>query len=119
MDEQPQARRPAAALMALGGLIGVGVGFVALLLAVMSAGAGHGDYAAARALFPVPMLTTLLEGDTIGPLSISLALAQFPLLGALAGWCRHSGRRAGLVVAGAIHLVAVAVAFSGVIPNFS
>lgn len=95
------------------------VGVVALFLAVLSGGAGHGDYAAARALFPLPMLATLLEGDTIGPLSFTLALAQFPLMGALTGCCLASGRWAPLIVAGVLHLAAMVLAFSGVIPNFS
>ena len=99
--------------------VGLAVEVVALFLAVLSGGIGHGDYAAARALFPVPMLTTLLEGDTIGPLSLGLALAQFPLLGALAGYCLASARRTPLIAVGMVHCLAVLAAFSGAIPNFS
>lgn len=105
--------------MIVGLVIGLVVEAVALFLAILSGGIGHGDYAAARALFPVPMLTTLLEGDTIGPLSMTLALAQFPLLGALAGYCRARARKAPLIAVGIVHLAAVATAFSGAIPNFS
>lgn len=105
--------------VAVGFALGLVVEAVALFLAVLSGGIGHGDYAAARALFPVPMLTTLLEGDTIGPLSLGLALAQFPLIGALTGYCRARGRWTPLIVVAAVHLVAMLAAFSGIIPNFS
>ena len=105
--------------IAAGVAVGIGVEVVALFLAILSGGAGHGDYSAARALFPVPMLTTLLEDDTIGPLSMTLALVQFPLVGGLAGYCLAGARRVPLIVVGVVHLVAVVVAFSGVIPNFS
>ena len=116
----PDQLRPSAGVpMAVGVALGLVVEVVALVLAMLSGGAGHGDYAAARALFPVPMLTTLLEGDTIGPLSMTLALAQFPLIGALTGYCLALRRLAPLVAVGAVHLVAMVLAFSGVIPNFS
>jgi hypothetical protein len=105
--------------VAVGFALGLVVEVVALFLAILSSGAGHGDYAAARALFPVPMLTTLLEGDTIGLLSMTLALVQFPLLGALTGYCLAITRWTPLIAVGIVHLLAVLAAFSGVIPNFS
>ena len=105
--------------MLIGALLGVGVGFLALLAAVMSAGAGHGSYLAARALFPVPMLTSLVEGDTIGPVSLSLALAQFPALGIVFGYCQACDNRLPIYVIIAIQLLAALAAFSGTIPNFS
>ena len=119
MTQTGPLRPPLLAPIATGFALGLAIEVAALFLAVMSAGAGHGSYAAARALFPVPMLTTLLEGDSIGPLSITLALAQFPALGALAGYSLARARRTPLVVAGLVHLVAMLVAFSGAIPNFS
>ena len=78
-------------------VVGIGLGVLvelpALFAALISGGAGHGDYAAARALFSAPMLLTLLEGDTIGPFSmILLALA---------------------------HLIAASACFAGTLPNFS
>lgn len=119
MTEPEQFRRSAGVPVAVGFAVGLVVEVVALFLAMLSGGAGHGDYAAARALFPVPMLTTLLEGDTIGPLSMTLALAQFPLIGALIGYCLALRRRAPVIAVGVLHLVAMVLAFSGVIPNFS
>ena len=69
--------------------IGTAVGFLvelpSLWLALLSAGAGHGDYGAARALFPLPMLMTLIEGQ-IGVFSFGLAFLQFPFYGAILGW---------------------------------
>ncbi|QDH35338.1 hypothetical protein [Porphyrobacter sp. YT40] len=112
-------RSPLFTPTATGFALGLMIEVAALFLAVISAGAGHGSYAAARALFPVPMLTTLLEGDSIGPLSITLALAQFPTLGALAGYSLARARLTPLVVVGIVHLVAMLAAFSGTLPNFS
>jgi len=61
--------------------IGIAVGFFvelpSLWLALLSAGAGHADYGAARALFPLPMLT-LIAGQ-IGAFGFGLAFLQFPL----------------------------------------
>ena len=105
--------------IAVGAAIGLLVEVAALFLAMLSGGVGHGDYAAARALFPVPMLATLLEGDTIGPLSFALALVQFPMIGALTGYCLALRRWAPLIAIGVLHFVAMVLAFSGVIPNFS
>lgn len=117
---EPDPLRPSAGVpMAVGIAIGLVVEVAALFLAMLSGGAGHGDYAAARALFPVPMLTTLLEGDTIGLLSFTLALVQFPMMGALTGYCLALRRWEPLIAVGVLHFVAMVLAFSGVIPNFS
>lgn len=103
--------------------VGLGLGLVveviALFVAMLSGGGGHGDYAAARALFPAAMLMTLLEGDTIGPLSIGLALVQFPLAGALVGYSLARARWTPLIAVGVVHVLCLLVAFSGAIPNFS
>lgn len=66
----------------IGTAAGTLIGLVAFVIAIVSAGAGHGDYVGARALFPIPMLLTLLQGNSIGPLSMVLAMIQFPLYGA-------------------------------------
>lgn len=100
--------------------IGVVLTPVTAFLAVLSGGAGHGDYLLARLFFPYTMLLTRLTGDVIsGPL-ILLALAQFPIYGAIFGIasCRQSAAAISvfLVVS---HLVAAGLCFSGMLPNFS
>jgi hypothetical protein len=102
--------------------IGIAVGFLvellSLVVAFLSTGAGHGDYGAARTLFPLPMLTTLIEGQ-IGAFAFGLALLQFPLYGAILGW---AVARSNLIMAVALvvmHSIAVIVSFSGILPNFS
>jgi hypothetical protein len=84
----------------------------------MSAGAGHGDYVFARALFPIPMLLTLLDG-TFGPVSVGVALLQFPLYGALLTWTIWRNSYWAIAIAGMVHLVAAGACFAGLIPNFS
>jgi len=107
-----------------GFVIGLGIGAlitpVATMLAIASGGLGHGHYEFARLFFPYSMLLTLISGNTITvPLRV-LALAQFPIYGALIGWFAPA-RAAGVI--GAIvlvaHALAAALCFSGVIPNFS
>jgi|GraSoiStandDraft_46_1057282.scaffolds.fasta_scaffold354111_2 hypothetical protein len=101
-----------------GAIIGVLLGFGAIFLALLSTGAGHGDYAAARALYPASMLLTLVEGS-IGPLAKAVALLQFPFYGGLLGWA--AARRVYLpaVGVGLLHLAGAIICFSGVLPNFS
>ena len=72
-------------------------------------------------LFPVPMLMTLITGDTISNLSIGTALVQFPLYGVVFGGLTHGAQdwpRTVLAVVG-IHLLAVLACFGGAVPNFS
>ncbi|MHC5010033.1 MAG: hypothetical protein ACYTG6_03665 [Planctomycetota bacterium] len=89
-----------------------------LVLALVSSGAGHGSYVFAKALFPVPMLTTLLTGDRIAIPSIALALVQFPFYALLLAWAAR-GRRLGGVAAGLVltHLVAALACFTS-LTNF-
>lgn len=87
---------------------------VALLLALFSAGSGHGHWVLARALYPIPMLVTLLTDKTVTSLSVALALAQFPAYGVIVA-PGGSIRWLTLVL---VHLVAVAAAFSGVLDYF-
>jgi hypothetical protein len=105
-------------------IVGVGAGVlitpVAAFLAVLSGGAGHGHYELARLFFPYTMLLTRLAGDTITLPLILLALAQFPVYGAVLGIARSRSRvvaAGGLLLAG--HTIAVVLCFSGLIPNFS
>lgn len=91
----------------------------AIVIAILSGGLGHGDYAAARALFPVPMLLTLLQNDTIGVLSIGLGVLQFPIFGALLGWCVERKSYFPAVVVILAHVIAASICFAGTLPNFS
>lgn len=119
MASNPEAnlRYPVLAVVA-GIAFGTLIALPALLAAIMSAGAGHGDYGAARMLFPVPMLLTLIEGS-IGPLSLSVALIQFPLYGALLGWSISRTSYKGAFLAASLHLAAAVVCFMGILPSFS
>ncbi len=102
--------------------IGTAVGFLvelpSLWLAVLSAGAGHGDYGAARALFPLPMLMTLIEGH-IGALSVGWALLQFPFYGAILGWAMARSNGLVALALAVLHMISVVACFSGLIPAFS
>ena len=107
-----------------GAAIGLGIGVTitppALLLAILSAGAGHGDYGLAKLLFPYSMLLTRLTGDTITLPLIALALTQFPVYGGLIGV--YWNRRLAVFIAAILlpcHATAVLLCISGVIPNFS
>ena len=113
----PAAPRATVPILA-GILFGMVVGMPAIILAIMSAGAGHGDYLAARALFPLPLLLSRLEG-AIGPISGTLALLQFPLYGALLGWSRWRKSFRPLAALALLHLVAALACFSGALPDFS
>lgn len=114
---EPPARNPVFAVLT-GVVFGALIALPALLVAAVSGGAGHGDYFAARLVFPFSMLLTLVE-ESIGVVSLSVALLQFPLYGALIGWIvsRRSYRPA--IAMALLHLVAAIACFPGVIPNFS
>lgn len=113
----PMVRRSVITAL-IGVATGIAVGIVALYAAMISSGAGHGAYVAARALFPFSMLLTLVEG-AIGPLSIGVALLQFPLYGACIGWMTARSRWRGVAILVGAHLAAALLCFSGLIPNFS
>ena len=55
---------------------------IALLLAFWSGGYGHGDYLASKLLFPFPMALAIVS-ESISPLSLLIALIQFPVYGYL------------------------------------
>ncbi|QAY75180.1 hypothetical protein [Sphingosinicella sp. BN140058] len=111
-------RRYVGAIMGGFGL-GLVVGLAAIIIAIASAGAGHGHYGAARALFPVPMLSTLVNGDRIGPISLTLGLLQFPVYGAILLWCVARRKYVPASAVLVAHLVAAMACFSGAISNFS
>lgn len=105
---------------------GVAVGFgwgllivvPTVMAAVVSGGGGHGDYVAARALFPASMLLTLLYGS-IGAISIAVGLLQFPIYGVLLGWSIERRNYLPAVVVALAHIIAALVCFAGTLPNFS
>lgn len=89
-----------------------------VVAAIISGGAGHGDYAAARALFPFAMLLTLFEGR-IGPFSMTVGLLQFPMYGALLGWSLDRRNYLPVLVVAIAHIMAAMLCFSGILPEFS
>ncbi len=92
------------------------------MMAILSGGAGHGDYAFARALFPLPMLVTLLTNDTISFPSIALALVQFPIYGGVVGHGltgAYNTRFRAIVIIAVLHAIFAAMCFAGLLPNFS
>jgi len=114
---EPYSRRPVLAVL-VGTACGASVSLPALFLAVVSAGVGHGHYVAARMLFPYSMLLTLLEGS-IGALAQGVGLLQFPLYGALLGWCLWRRSFGAAILVASLHLVAAAICFAGILPYFS
>jgi hypothetical protein len=107
--------------VAIGIAIGVAITPLAAVLAIASGGAGHGHYEFTRLFFPYTMLLTRVAGDTITLPLIVLALAQFPIYGAVIGACARRHHEA--ILAGGVllvaHTVAAVLCFSGIIPNFS
>ena len=53
---------------------------ISLILALFSAGMGHGDYVLAKILFPFTMLSTVFL-ESINDLFIVVAFVQFPIYG--------------------------------------
>ncbi|RAZ88668.1 hypothetical protein DPM33_22040 [Mesorhizobium hawassense] len=98
----------------MGLLVGLCATPIALLLALFSAGSGHGDYVLARVLYPIPTLATLMTNKTITGLSVGLALVQFPAYGAFVA----PGSRTRCLALILVHAVAIAAAFSGVLDYF-
>lgn len=91
---------------------------VAVVLAVMSAGAGHGDYFAAKLLFPFTMLSTHWLGSITDPM-IAVALIQFPSYGiviAIGAWKRKDIVAALALVV--LHGIGVLLCFAIPMPGF-
>lgn len=101
--------------------IGIAVTFPSMILAIASAGAGHGDYVYARLLFPYSMLLTLAQDDIIYLLLTVLALIQFPSYGAIMGFGLSRSKKKWLIplVLTLIHLAFVVACFSGLLPDLS
>lgn len=94
-------------LSAVGGMF---ITIPALVLAVLSSGAGHGDYGFARLLFPIPMCVAVFVTGSIDTPSIVLALGQFPFYGGVIAYFAMSRRRR-LLVAVLVLLLAHFLAF--------
>jgi hypothetical protein len=111
--------KSAAQVVAICFALGVLLELPTVIVAMISGGAGHGDYVAARVLFPASMLLTLIEGDTIGPLSIGVGLLQFPIYGVLLAWSLVRQNHLPVVVVASLHLIAAIACFAVTLPNFS
>ena len=118
MDTVSAARSPARAV-AVGFAAGALIALPALMVAFISAGAGHGDYVAARLLFPWPMLLTLIEDDGVGMLCMTVGLLQFPIYGGIFGWSIARKTYALVMFCCLAHAVAAALCFSGALLSFS
>jgi hypothetical protein len=104
-----RGRRPRAAGdgAGLGFALGVVFTFPAMLLALMSAGGGHGAYAAARMLYPFPLLLAAATRETAGTsLLLLTAFLQWPIEGALIGAAIASKRPRLAFLVAAAHLSA-------------
>ncbi len=92
-------------------LISVVVTPFLLLLALISTGAGHGDYFWARVLFPFTMNSLWIVHYISYPF-VALAVIQFPLYGFLLGQANIRGRfRRCLTLLLLIHSLAAIVLF--------
>jgi hypothetical protein len=106
----------------LGLAVGVLLTPFAMILSLFSTGAGHGDYSFARAIYPIPMLLTLITHDTITLASIALASVQYPVIGLATGFALRRSNKSFLAVTFVlmvVHVAALMLAFGGYLPNFS
>jgi hypothetical protein len=111
--------RPRANTVVIGFAWGVLAAIPAILAAVASGGAGHGHYVAARTLFPVSMLLTLVQRNTVGAFSIVVGLLQFPVYGTLLAWSIMRKSYLPAIAVTLTHLIAATLSFAGALPNFS
>ncbi len=100
----------------IGLLVGIVLTPLALFLAMASAGAGHGDYVLARALYPFSILSTHLT-DSITVVALVLACAQFPIYGWLLGAAFQREKKKPSVAAVTISIHAIAVLLVFAYPN--
>lgn len=93
-------------------LFSIPIEIISLYLALLSTGAGHGNYLWAWVLFPLPMYLTTFAGS-ITPLLIVLAVLQFPIYGLIAGFASTKGKLIhALVGMLAFHALALAVPYA-------
>ncbi len=101
----------------IGAVLGLVVEMPAVLLAVMSGGAGHGDYLYARLLFPFSMASTFVTGE-ISSAAIAAALLQFPVYGFLIGYGLTDAKRRWIIALVVLfHVIMLAATMGN--PNFS
>ena len=100
-----------------GAAAGVVAELLALVLAFISAGAGHGSYIGVRLLFPFSSLLILVEGG-FGPLGLAIGLLQYPVYGACLAVALATQRYRVVAMLLATHVIAVVVCFSGVLSDF-
>jgi hypothetical protein len=107
-------------LLIAGAAIGIAVTPPAVNAAIASAGGGHGHYVAARILFPFTMLLSETTGSIELPWQI-LGIVQFPAYGAIIGFSCNSLKRAAWAacIIFTLHVLAVAICFSGLLDSFS
>lgn len=103
----------------VGGILGLAVTPLAIFVSVIFAGAGHGSYIAAKALFPYSMLLTLWTGNSITNQLIILGCTQFPAYGFFVGLLGFDESRGKCLLAGilAAHVIAAGAAMAS-LPNF-
>ena len=90
-----------------------------LLLAIGSAGAGHGDYFWAKVLFPFTLLSARIFDSITAPF-IAVAIVQFPLYGLMLGSANVQGRlRQYSALLLLIHSLTVLACFFFLRENFS
>lgn len=100
-------------------IISLAVTPFALLMAIASMGAGHGDYLLAKILFPYTMLSVVAFRSITAPF-ILLAILQFPIYGLIltfAGKRKKLGLSA--IVLGIVHILTVGLCLIFIGSNFS
>jgi hypothetical protein len=100
--------------MGTGLFVGGVAALPALLLAAISGGGGHGDYGFAWGFFPLPMCMIEHGPAWLGSAPIWLACAQFPLYGAILGYCTKNLKTFGIAILSLAlsHLIAFAACSS-------
>jgi hypothetical protein len=76
----------------LGTLGGVALGAASLVIAVVSAGGGHGSYTPAKILFPYTMYLAAALVGNISPPLVALAFFEFPVYGFTVGMAAGRGK---------------------------
>ena len=95
--EHPLLRRRRSASIFIWFLGSIPITGFAWFLAVLSGGAGHGNYLFAKLLFPISMYWAGQAGTITKPM-IVLALAQFPMYALVVGGARKRAIRAAAIV---------------------
>jgi hypothetical protein len=83
---------------------------ICLFLALLSAGAGHGDYLWAKILFPYTMLLTVIFESVTTP-GIILAIVQYPLYGVALGLANRKHKVVHMAIALIVFHVLAAILF--------